>query len=138
MEEIYLVRCFLFLLQIKERKTLNIDRIFIREYNKIRKDWVKKTMTIKLEDTEWVLEEEYKDGFDLEALKSRYTDYFEPYDYILGDWSYGKLRLKGFCKKINKICNKGNDIKFKDDYLKDLCSYECKWFLISKVKKDKK
>ena len=55
-------------------------------------------MNIKLEDTEWVLEEEYKDGFDLEALKERYTDYFEPYDYILGDWAYGKLRLKGFCK----------------------------------------
>ncbi len=94
-------------------------------------------MTIQLEGTEWVLEEQYKDGFDLEALKSRYTDYFEPYDYILGDWSYGKLRLKGFCKKINKICNKGNDIKFKEDYIQNFCSYECKWFLISKVKKEK-
>ena len=36
-------------------------------------------MTIKLENTEWTLEEEYKNGFDLEALKERYTDYFEPY-----------------------------------------------------------
>ena len=54
---------------------------------------------------------EYKEGFDEAALKERYTDYFEPYDFIIGDWSYGKLRLKGFCKKVNKICNKLNDIK---------------------------
>lgn len=94
-------------------------------------------MTIKLEGIEWILEEEYKNGFDAEAVKEKYTDYFEPYDYILGDWSYGKLRLKGFCKKINKICNKFNDIKFKDEYIKELCSYECKWFLLAKVKKDK-
>ena len=61
-------------------------------------------------------------------------DYFENYDYIIGDWSYGKLRLKGFCNKINKICNKINDIKFKDDYIKNLCSYECKYFVLEKVK----
>jgi Uncharacterized protein conserved in bacteria len=95
-------------------------------------------MNIKLEDTEWVLEDQYKDGFDEEAVKERYTDYFETYDYIFGDWSYGKLRLKGFCKKINKICNKSNDIKFKDDYIKELCSFECKWFLLAKVKTEKK
>ena len=78
--------------------------------------------------------EEYKDGFDETAFKEKYTEYFEPYDYIIGDWSYGKLRLKGFCTKLNKICNKINDIKFKDDYIKNLCSYECKYFVLEKLK----
>lgn len=95
-------------------------------------------MKIKLENTEWELTEEYKEGFDEAALKERYTDYFEPYDFIIGDWSYGKLRLKGFCKKVNKICNKLNDIKYKEEYIKELCAYECKWFLLTKVKGDKK
>ena len=51
------------------------------------------------------LVEQYKDGFDETAIKERYTDYFEPYDYIIGDWSYGKLRLKGFYNHDNKKVN---------------------------------
>ena len=33
------------------------------------------------------------------------------------------------------MCNKINDIKFKDTYIKDLCSYECKYFTLEKVNK---
>lgn len=88
----------------------------------------------ELENNKYELIENYKDGFDYDMVKDMYTDYFEPYDYIVGDWSYGKIRLKGFCNKINKICNKSNDIKFKDDYIKDLCSYECKYFVLKKIK----
>lgn len=89
---------------------------------------------IEIENSKYELIENYKDGFSLEDLKAKYTDYFEPYDYIIGDWSYGKLRLKGFCTKLNKICNKINDIKFKDDYIKNLCSYDCKYFILKKIK----
>ena len=90
---------------------------------------------IEIENNKYNLIEDYKDGFDLDALKEKYVaEYFEPYDYIIGDWSYGKLRLKGFCTKLNRMCNKINDIKFKDDYIKNLCSYECKYFILEKVK----
>ena len=51
--------------------------------------------TIKLDNNEYELIENYKDGFDLDSLKEKYTDYFYDYDYILGDWAYDKLRLKG-------------------------------------------
>ncbi len=88
----------------------------------------------ELDNNKYELIENYKDGFDYELVKEIYTDYFEPYDYIIGDWSYGKIRLKGFCNKINKICNKSNDIKYKDEYIKDLCSYECKYFVLKKIK----
>lgn len=89
---------------------------------------------IEIEGIKYNLIENYKDGFNLDAIKEIYTDYFSPYDYIIGDWSYGKLRLKGFCTKLNKICNKINDIKFKDDYIKNLCNYECKYFVLEKIK----
>ena len=50
------------------------------------------------------IEKNYKNGFDYESAKELWTDYFDDYDYILGDWSYGKLRLKGYCnKKIKNI-----------------------------------
>lgn len=89
---------------------------------------------IEIENVKYELIDNYKDGYELDAIKEKYTDYFEPYDYIIGDWSYGKLRLKGFCDKTNKICNRSNDIKFKEDYIKDLCAYECRYFVLKKVK----
>ena len=89
---------------------------------------------IKLGNNKYEIMENYKDGFDLDAVKEKYTDYFDEYDYILGDWSYGKIRLKGFCDRTNKKCNRINDIKFKDSYIKDLCSYECSYFVLKKVK----
>ena len=93
---------------------------------------------IEINNVKYILIEDYKDWFDIDAVKEKYTDYFEPYDFIIGDWSYGKLRLKGFCTRLNKICNKINDIKFKDNYIKDLCSYECKYFVLEKEKEKNK
>ena len=90
---------------------------------------------IKLDDIKYELMENYKDGFELDAVKEKFTDYFYDYDYILGDWSYGKLRLKGFCNRTNRKCNRINDIKYKDKYIKELCSYDCRYFLVKKVKK---
>jgi len=88
---------------------------------------------IKLEDTEYVLEKNYKDGFDLEELTNKYTDYFKDYDYILGDWAYNKLRLKGFCNKKNSLFNEINDYKKIDSYIKESCAYECRYFIIKKI-----
>ena len=48
---------------------------------------------------------DYKDAFDNEQVLAKATDYFNEYDYIVGDWSYGSLRLKGFCKKENSTCS---------------------------------
>ena len=85
-----------------------------------------------LNDIEYELVRNEKDGFDYEAVKEKYTDYFENFDYILGDWAYGKLRLKGFYESTNKMSKKINDIKYIDDYLKNNCAFECKWFLLKK------
>jgi len=89
---------------------------------------------IKLGELEFELIKEYKDGFDLSLLEEKYTDYFDSYDYILGDFAYGKLRLKGFCDKGNKIFNQINDYRTIDDYIKNNCAYECKYFIIKRIK----
>ncbi len=78
--------------------------------------------------------EDVKNAFDEEAIKEKLTDFFEKYDYIIGDWAYGSLRLKGFCKPNNKIFNKINDYKLKDTYLKEYCVTECKYFVLEKEK----
>ncbi len=85
-------------------------------------------------NNKYELEKNYKDGFDYEATKEIWTEYFDDYDYILGDWSYGKLRLKGFCDKKNKNFKPINDIKTVDNYIKKHCAYECRYFILKKIK----
>lgn len=88
---------------------------------------------IIVNDKEYKLIENIKDAFIKEETESKMTEYFDDYDYILGDWSYGKLRLKGFCKKDNKKLNKINDFENKENYIKNNCAYECKYFVLEKV-----
>ena len=88
---------------------------------------------IKINEKDYEVIENYKDGLDVESLKECLTEYFDSYDYIFGDWSYGKLRLKGFCDEKNKIKNAFNDYKIVKDYLKKYCSYECRYFIIKRI-----
>lgn len=76
--------------------------------------------------------EEYKDAIVLETIEELVTDYFDDFDYIVGDWAYGKLRLKGFYDSTNSKANSNNDITNLKKYLDEKCAYGCKWFEIRK------
>ncbi|HIT11324.1 MAG TPA: YutD family protein [Candidatus Pelethosoma merdigallinarum] len=90
---------------------------------------------IKINNKTYRLVEEYKNAFDLEVVKEKLTDYFDDFDYIVGDWAYGKLRLKGFCKKENKRYRPINDFTKKQDYLKNYCAPEAPYFVLEYMKK---
>ena len=62
------------------------------------------------------------------------TDYFEDYDYILGDFSYDKVRLKGYYDSTNKKANKINDYKDIDNYIENYCSFGARVFVLKKIK----
>ena len=87
---------------------------------------------IMINDVEYEIIKDYKNAFNYEELMEKITDYFDDFDYILGDWAYGKLRLKGFYNESNKKVKDLNNIKFLDKYLENNCAYDCKWFLIKK------
>lgn len=89
---------------------------------------------ILLNKIEYELIEDYKNGYDQKLIEEKITDYFEPYDYIVGDFAYGKLRLKGFCDKGNPIYRLMNAIGTKESYIQNECAYECKYFVLKKVK----
>ncbi len=91
-------------------------------------------MMIDVEGKEYELIKDEKDGFDEESFKERYTDFFAEYDYIVGDWAYGKLRLKGFNERSNKHFNSTNDVACIDSYIEDYCAYGCKYFILKKNK----
>lgn len=88
---------------------------------------------IKLDGIEYEVVENYKDGLDIPELEKKYMDYFYDYDYILGDWAYGKLRLKGFCDKTNSMFNPINDYSQIQTYIKENCAYDCKYFIVKKI-----
>ena len=77
---------------------------------------------------------EDRDCINLEELQEKMTDYFEPYDYVLGDYAYEKLRLKGYYDEKNKKATEINNIKNIENYIKDYCSYGAKIFLLKKMK----
>lgn len=89
---------------------------------------------LKLADKKYLILENKNDCLNLDELQEKYTDYFYEFDYILGDYAYNKLRLKGFCSKNNPRFNQINDISTKDTYLKELCAYNCNYFLIKLIK----
>lgn len=91
-----------------------------------------------INDRKYALLENYKDAFNLEEVTSKLTEYFFTYDYIVGDVSYGKIRLKGFCKPANLQYNSINDFEKKDEYLKNECSYDCKYFILENLERENK
>ncbi len=71
-------------------------------------------------------------NIDEELLNEKITDYFWNYDYILGDYAYGKLRLKGFNEKSNKNYNTINDYDNIKEYINKYCAYGCKYFILKR------
>ncbi|PWZ87631.1 YutD-like domain-containing protein, partial [Staphylococcus pseudintermedius] len=38
----------------------------------------------------------YKDGFNEDDFIARYSEILDKYDFVVGDYGYDQLRLKGF------------------------------------------
>lgn len=91
-------------------------------------------MIIEVENNKYKLIKDYREGFDKDLFLEKYTSYYENYDYIVGDIAYSKLRLKGFNKKENKNFNKINDFKNVDKYIKENCAYDCRYFILERIK----
>ena len=73
------------------------------------------------------------DAIDEALLKEKITDYYDDFDYIVGDWAYGKVRLKGFYDSKNKKSKEHNNVKNVKKYIEEKCAYGCKWFEIKKI-----
>ncbi|MGM9988664.1 MAG: YutD family protein [Bacillaceae bacterium] len=82
--------------------------------------------------------EERNNGFDEEAFKARYSDILNKYDYIVGDWSYDQLRLKGFYEDSNSRATFETKISSFEEYLYEFCSFGCRYFVLKKTKQEAK
>ncbi|RPJ95497.1 DUF1027 domain-containing protein [Rummeliibacillus sp. TYF005] len=79
--------------------------------------------------------ENVKEGFKQEDFNGRYSDILSKYDYIVGDWGYGQLRLKGFYEDKNQKATFDTRISTLQDYLYEYCNFGCPYFVLKKIGK---
>lgn len=87
---------------------------------------------ITLEKNSYEIIKDYKNGYNKDEFVNKTTEYFDDFDYIVGDWAYGKLRLKGFYDNTNKKCKDYNDISMLETYIKENCAFDCAYFVAKK------
>lgn len=77
---------------------------------------------------------DYKDGWNPEAFRGRYSEVLDRYDYIIGDWGYSQLRLKGFYRDNHPKVNRDTAISGMVDYINEYCNFGCAYFVLHKLK----
>lgn len=90
---------------------------------------------IIINNSSYEIMEESRDAFKEEAFKARYSDILSRYDYIVGDWGYGQLRLRGFFEDQNQKASFDTKISTLSEYLYEYCNFGCPYFVLRKVKK---
>ena len=90
---------------------------------------------IILDGWQYEVIEDYREGFKEEALRDRYSEILSKYDYILGDWGYGQLRLKGFFEDSSPKSSYDTKISTLQDYLYEYCNFGCAYFVLKKTGK---
>lgn len=88
----------------------------------------------EVQGSQYELIEDVKSGFQQEAVESRYSDILSKYDYIVGDWGYDQLRLKGFYDDENPKSTYDTKISTLEDYLYEFCNFGCAYFIAKKIK----
>lgn len=81
-----------------------------------------------------VLKDE-REAFNEEAFRDRFIDVLSRYDYIVGDWGYNQLRLRGFFDDRNQKATYDTKISTLQDYLHEYCNFGCAYFVLKKVHK---
>lgn len=81
--------------------------------------------------------EDHRNGWNAEAFRSRYSEVLDRYDYIVGDWGYNQLRLKGFYRDNHPKAPKELTYSAMSDYINEYCNFGCAYFVIHKSKEIK-
>jgi len=90
-------------------------------------------LLIELHGKQYELIENERDGFQEDVLNERYAEILKKYDFIVGDWGYDQLRLKGFYYDKNTKAAFDTKISLLDDYLYEYCNFGCAYFVLEKI-----
>ncbi|MBK5443820.1 YutD family protein [Peribacillus sp. TH24] len=90
---------------------------------------------ININNLTYEIIEDEREGYNEEAFKARYSEILTKYDFIVGDWGYGQLRLRGFFDDSNQKATFDTKISTLSEYLYEYCNFGCPYFVVKKVKK---
>lgn len=88
---------------------------------------------VTIGERQYLLVKNHREAFDGERLGERFSDVLSRYDYIVGDWGYDQLRLKGFFNESNRKAAPEQRIDTLEDYLYEYCNFGCAYFVIERV-----
>ena len=88
---------------------------------------------IKVNQQYFELIEDYRECFDEELFASRYSDILDKYDFVVGDFGYDQLRLKGFYKDSNKKAEISKRFSTIQDYILEYCNFGCPYFIVRHI-----
>jgi uncharacterized protein YutD len=81
----------------------------------------------------YALIHDHKNGWNPEAFRSRFSEVLERYDYVIGDWGYNQLRLKGFFRDDNPKVTRDTAFSGIVDYINEYCNFGCAYFVLEKL-----
>jgi len=90
-------------------------------------------MMVLIRNKEYKVIKDYGETINTINLEEIVTDYYDNFDFIVGDWAYGKVRLKGFYNHNNKNVKSFNDYNKVEDYINNSCAYGCKHFILERI-----
>ncbi len=85
-------------------------------------------------DKTFHLVQNFREGFDAEKFEQRFSELFDKYDYIVGDWGFEQLRLKGFFSTSRKKMDAATKIDHLEDYLNEYCNYGAPYFVLRRIR----
>lgn len=77
---------------------------------------------------EFELVKNYREAFIMDDFNKRYVEFFDIFPYLVGDYSAGMLRLKGF---------KEENYHLIPDYIVESCSPNCAYYILKNPNYDK-
>lgn len=92
--------------------------------------------TVRIGKRDYSIRKNYRDAFQPEKLQERYSDILNRYDYIVGDWGYDQLRLRGFFNEKNRSALPDAKINTLQDYLYEYCNFGCAYFVLERNESD--
>ncbi|NVY97187.1 YutD family protein [Lactobacillus sp. DCY120] len=90
---------------------------------------------LKINNDSYLLVKDHAAGLDLKRLAMRYNNVLKKYDYIVGDWGYGQLRLRGFYDDHRPQAKIDQKIGTLQDYLLEYCNFGCAYFVLEREHK---
>lgn len=73
---------------------------------------------------------DYHQAFVLDKFVERFSPILNKYDYVVGDWGFEQLRLKGFYRDDMKDVQRAQTIGAVQDYLYEYCNFGCAYFIL--------